>query len=201
MDRMDSTTVSRIWWSLTLRGLLAIFFGIVAFFFAGQTLLAMVLVFGVFAVLFGLTAIFIAVRAGETHQRWGWLAGSGAISIVAGSISFVWPGFTALTVVYLVGIWAILTGVAEMAFAFQWPDTLAHAWLIGISGAVSVVFGVLLALWPRVGALTLTWLVGVYAIIYGGLLLYYAYRLQELRHAAQAPTASGQRWPAQRAQK
>lgn len=114
----------------------------------------------------------------------GWLAVSGAISIVAGVISIVWPSLTALTVVYLVAIWAILSGVAEIAFAFQWPDTLAHAWLIGISGAVSVVFGVLLAIWPRVGALTVTWLVGVYAIIYGGLLLYYASRVQELRHAA-----------------
>ncbi len=201
MDRMDSKTVSRIWWSLTLRGILAIFFGVVAFFFTGQTLLAMVLVFGVFAVLSGVTAIIIAVRAGEAHQRWGWLAVSGAISIVAGVISIVWPGLTALTVVYLVAIWAILSGVAEIAFAFQWPDTLAHAWLIGISGAVSVVFGVLLAIWPRVGALTLTWLVGVYAIIYGGLLLYYAYRLRVLRHTTQAPTAIEQRWTAQRAQK
>jgi len=178
---MVAQIASRIRWSIALRGVLALLFGVIALFFTGQTLLALVLVFAVFAVLFGLTAVVMAVRAGETHHRWGWLVVSGLVSILAGIVSVVWPGLTALTMVYLVAIWAIVTGTAEVVFAFHWPDTLAQAWLMGISGMVSVFVGLLLAIWPRVGALTLTWLVGIYAIIYGALLLFYAYRLPGAR--------------------
>jgi uncharacterized membrane protein HdeD (DUF308 family) len=180
---MDSKTASRIWWSLVIRGVLAILFGIVAFIYTGQTLLALVFVFGVFAVLSGIATLVAAVRAGEAHQRWGWLAVSGILGIAAGIVAFVWPGITALAFVYLVAAWAILSGGAEIAFALAYPDTLAHPWLAGLSGLLSVVFGILLAVWPRSGVVTLTWLVGIYAIAYGATLLYYAYRLQEVRKA------------------
>lgn len=177
---MDTKTVSRIWWAMALRGVLAIVFGIVALFYTGQALLALILVFGVYAVLGGITAIVAAVRAGEAHLRWGWLAFSGIVGVAAGVVSFVWPSITALAVVFLVAAWAIVLGVAEIAFALQWPDTLAHPWLAAISGALSVVFGILLAVWPRSGAITLTWLLGIYAILYGASLLYYSYRLRTL---------------------
>jgi uncharacterized membrane protein HdeD (DUF308 family) len=181
---MDAKIVSRVWWSIALRGVLAILFGIVALFYTGQTLLALVYVFGVFAVLSGISALVAAVRAGEAHQRWGWLAASGLLSMAAGVVAFVWPGITALAAVLLVAAWAIVTGIMEIAFAVALPDTLAHSWLAGLAGALSVVFGLLLAVWPRAGAVTLTWLVGIYAIIYGATVLYYAYRLRLLRALA-----------------
>jgi uncharacterized membrane protein HdeD (DUF308 family) len=96
---MDSKIVSRIWWSLAFRGVLAILFGIVALIYTGQTLLALIYVFGVFAVLGGITSLVTAVRAGEAHQRWGWLAASGILSVAAGVVAFVWPGITALAFV------------------------------------------------------------------------------------------------------
>ncbi|HEV8193491.1 MAG TPA: HdeD family acid-resistance protein [Ktedonobacterales bacterium] len=190
---MDSKIVSRIWWSLAIRGVLAILFGIVAFFYTGQTLLALVYVFGVFAVLSGIATLIAAVRAGEAHQRWGWLAVSGILSVAAGIVAFAWPGLTALAVVYLVAAWAILTGGAEIAFALAFPDTLAHPWLAGLSGLFSVLFGLLLAVWPRAGAITLTWLVGIYAIAYGVTMLYYAYLLQGMRNDARSLSNLGQR--------
>lgn len=185
---MDSSMVSRIWWSIALRGVLAVLFGIVALFYTGSTLLALIYVFGVYAVLNGIFAIVAAVRAGEMHMRWGWLAFAGVVGVAAGIVAFVWPGLTALAVVYVVAAWAIISGVAEIAFAISWPDTLSHPWLAGISGIISVVYGVVLAVWPRSGAVALTWLLGIYAIAYGASLLYYAYRLrtvgQEVRMAA-----------------
>ena len=190
---MDSTIVSRIWWSLVVRGVLAILLGIVAFFFTGKTLLALIYVFGAFAVLSGIATIVMAVRAGEAHQRWGWLIVSGLVGVAAGIVAFVWPGLTALAVVYLVAAWAIIIGMAEIAFALAMPDTLAHPWSAGLSGFLSVVFGILLAVWPRAGAVTLTWLLGIYAIIYGVSLLYYANRLQALRSAMQAFGGAGRR--------
>jgi uncharacterized membrane protein HdeD (DUF308 family) len=190
---MDSKIVSRIWWALAIQGVLAIVFGIVAFFYTGQTLLALVYVFGVFAVLSGIASLVAAVRAGEAHQRWGWLAANGILSVAGGIVAFAWPGITALAFVYLIAAWAMVTGGAQIAFALAVPETLAHPWLAGFSGLLSVIFGILLAVWPRSGAVTLTWLLGIYAIAYGATMLYYAFLLQGFRHAAQALSDRGQR--------
>lgn len=183
---MDSKIASRIWWSLVIRGVLAIVFGIVALIYTGQTLLSLVLVFGVFAVLSGIASLVAAVRAGEAHQRWGWLAVSGLLSIAAGVMTFVWPGITALAFVLLIAAWAIFTGVMEITFALALPETLAHPWLMGFSGLLSVLLGIVLAVWPRAGAVSLTWLVGIYAIAYGATLLYYAYRTRGVQSTVEA---------------
>ncbi|HET8909556.1 MAG TPA: HdeD family acid-resistance protein [Ktedonobacterales bacterium] len=177
---MDTKIASGIQWWLGLRGVLAILFGIVAFFYTGQTLLALIYVFGVFAVLSGIMSLVAAVRAGEAHQRWGWLAASGILSVALGVVAFVWPGITALAFVFLVAAWAIFTGMLEIAFAFAMPGTLAHPFWAGFSGLLSVIFGILLAVWPRSGAVTLTWLLGIYAIANGITLLYYAFLLRSL---------------------
>ena len=193
---MDTKIVSRIWWALVLRGVLAILFGIIALIFTGQTLLVLVYVFGAFALISGITEIVTAVRAGEAHLRWGWLAVAGIVGVAAGIVSFVWPGITALALLFLIAAWALVTGVAEIVFALAWPDTLARPWLAALSGALSVVFGILLVVWPRSGVIALTWLVGIYAIIYGATRLYYAYRLQALRHEIRSPFGRGHGAPA-----
>ncbi len=183
---MEKETLKRVWWAIAIRGALAIVFGLVALFYTSATLRALVYVFGVFALLNGLFAIVAAVRAGEAHVRWGWLAVAGIAGVAAGVVSFVWPGLVALVFVYFVAAWAIIIGVAEIAFALQWPDTLPHPWLASLSGALSVLFGLLLAIWPRSGETALTWLIGIYAIIYGATLLYYGYRLQALGQEVRA---------------
>jgi uncharacterized membrane protein HdeD (DUF308 family) len=183
---MDSKAVSRIWWAIVLRGLLAVLFGILALAYSGQTLLAIIYAFGVFSLLTGVMQLITAVRAGEEHRRWGWLAVAGIAGVAAGVISFVWPGITALSLLFLIAAWAFVSGVAEIIFALSWPDTLANRWLAALSGALSIVFGFLLVIWPRSGLITLTWLVGIYAILYGVSQLYYAWRLQALSSEVQA---------------
>ena len=183
---MDTQVASGIQWWLALRGVLAILFGIVAFFYTSQTLLALIYVFGVFAVLSGILSLVAAVRAGEAHQRWGWLAASGLLSVALGVAAFVWPNLTALAFVYLVAAWAIFTGMLEIAFALALPGTLAHPFWAGLSGLLSVLFGILLAVWPRSGATTLTWLLGIYALANGITLLYYAFLLRSLRSGVQS---------------
>lgn len=197
---MDSKVASRIWWSLALRGALAILFGILAFVYTGQTLLALVYVFGAYAVVSGITSLVMAVRAGEAHQRWALLAVSGMLSVAAGVIAFVWPGITALAVVLLIAVWAITTGIMETTFALAAPGALPHRGLIAFSGILSVIFGTLLAVWPGAGAVSLTWLVGAYAIAHGATLLYYAFRLQGLRHDVESLRDVAQRVTGERAQ-
>jgi uncharacterized membrane protein HdeD (DUF308 family) len=197
---MDSKIVSGIWWSLVIQGALAILFGIVAFFYTGQTLVALVYVFGVFALLSGIATLIAAVRAGEAHQRWGWLAASGLLGVAAGVVSFVWPNPTAQAFVYLVAAWAIFSGVTEIAFALALPETLAHPFWAALSGALSVVFGVLLAVWPKSGETALVWLIGIYAIVYGLTLLYYAFLLQAVRSGARAISGAADRLASGQAQ-
>jgi uncharacterized membrane protein HdeD (DUF308 family) len=182
---MDAKIVSGIWWSLVIRGVLAILFGLVTFFYTGQTITALIYVFGVFALLSGAVTLVAAVRTGEAHRRWGWLAASGLISVAAGVVSLVNPNATALAFVYLVAAWAILSGVAEVAFALALPQTLAHPWLEALTGALSVLFGVLLAVWPKSGETALIWLIGIYAILYGASMLYHAFLLQAARTGVQ----------------
>jgi uncharacterized membrane protein HdeD (DUF308 family) len=193
---VDTKIVSRTWWALVLRGVLAIVFGIIALIFTGQTLLVLVYVFGAFALISGITEIVTAVRAGEAHMRWGWLAVAGIVGVAAGIVSFVWPGITALALLFLIAAWALVSGVAEIVFALAGPDTLAHPWLAALSGALSVVFGILLVVWPRSGVIALTWLVGIYAIIYGVTQFYYAYRLQAMRHEVRSLFGRGHGTPA-----
>lgn len=188
---MDSKIVSRIWWAMAVRGILAIVFGIIALIYTGQTLRALVYIFGAYALITGLMEIVTAVRAGEAHMRWGWLIFGGIVSVAAGIVSFVWPGITALALLFVIAAWALVSGVAEIIFALSWPDTLAHPWLAALSGALSVVFGILLVVWPRSGVIALTWLVGIYAIVYGVVQLYYAYRLQAFQHEVRASFGRG----------
>jgi hypothetical protein len=111
----------------------------------------------------------------------------------AGVICFVNPNITALAFVYLIAAWAILSGVAEITFAMALPQTMAHPWLTALSGALSVVFGVLVAVWPQSGAVALTWVIGIYAILNGVSLLYHAFLLQVARTGAQALGNAGER--------
>jgi uncharacterized membrane protein HdeD (DUF308 family) len=124
---------------------------------------------------------------------------SGIVGIAAGLVSFVWPDITALVLVYIIAAWAIVIGIAEIAFAMSWPDLFAHAWLVGISGLISIVFGILLAVWPRAGAISLTWLLGIYAIVYGALMLCYAIRLQMLGRAVEGLNPMRQQFTTQHA--
>jgi uncharacterized membrane protein HdeD (DUF308 family) len=119
---------------------------------------------------------------------------------VAGVACFVWPNPTALVFVYIIAAWAILSGVAEIAFAVAFPDTLAHPFWAGLSGALSVLFGVLLGVWPKSGETALVWLIGIYAILYGATMLYYAFLLQAARAGAHAITNAANRYASEQAQ-
>ncbi|WP_344839570.1 HdeD family acid-resistance protein, partial [Nonomuraea dietziae] len=96
-----------------------------------------------------------------------WLIISGVLGILAGIVAFVWPGITTLALLYVIAFWAIFTGVAEIFAGIRLRKTIDNEWMLIIGGLLSVVFGILLLTWPASGALALTWLIGVFAVIYG----------------------------------
>jgi len=176
-----SALLARNWWVIALRGALAILFGIIALFLPEATMLALVLLFAAYMLVDGVLAIVAGVRAARRHDRWGWLILEGAIDLIAGGIAVVWPLVTIVAFVWLLAAWAIVSGVILFAASFRL--NLAHGkWLMTLGGAVSVAWGVLLILWPLTVALVLTWWMAGYALFFGGVLLFLAFRLRRRLH-------------------
>ena len=173
--------LARNWWVIALRGVFAIIFGVIAVLLPGVTLAALVLLFAAYMLVDGVLALVAGLRAAERHERWGWLALEGIADLVAGVIAIVWPLITVLAFVYLMGVWAIVSGALLLSATIRLQ--LTHGkWLMGLGGVVSVIWGILLILMPIVGALVLTWWMGAYALFFGGALLVLAFRLRH-RHA------------------
>jgi uncharacterized membrane protein HdeD (DUF308 family) len=148
------------------RGIAAVLFGIIALVWPNLTLSALVLVFGVFAVISGITAIAAALRNTE-FPGWGWLLAEGILGVLVGVVALVWPGITALAFLYLLAAWAILTGIFELVAPLAFPMSGGRAVLTALAGVISIIFGILIAAQPSSGLLAVVWLIGVYAIVFG----------------------------------
>ena len=171
----------RNWWALAIRGVFGILFGLVAFLFPGITLGALILLFAGYAVVDGVFAVVAGVRAAEHHERWVALLIEGIAGIAAGVLALVWPALTAVVLLYLIAVWSVIRGALKIVAAIRLRRTIEGEWLLGLNGACSVLFGILLVVMPVIGLLTLVWLVGAYALLFGVLLLALAFRLRK-RH-------------------
>jgi uncharacterized membrane protein HdeD (DUF308 family) len=172
------TAVARNWWVLALRGLVAILFGILAFIWPGLTLLALVALFGAYALVDGIFSIVAAFSDQVGKQRWWVLLLEGLLGVATGILTFLWPSITAFALVYLIAAWAIVGGVLEIVAAIRLRQEIEGEWFLALSGVASIIFGVLMAIWPGTGALALVWLIGSYAIVFGVLMLALAFRLR-----------------------
>ena len=170
------------WWALALRGVIAILFGLAALLRPDIALGALILLFGAYALVdgvFAIVGVFRGTRAGT--PRWLLLL-EGVVSVLAGIIAFVYPGLTAIALLYLVAVWAIITGLAEIATAIRLRQEITGEWALILGGIFSVLFGVLLAVLPGVGILSLIWLIGAYAVVFGVLLLIVAFQVRGRDH-------------------
>lgn len=166
------------WWALALRGVVAILFGIAAFLRPDIALEALILLFGAYALVdgvFSIVGVFGGTRMGT--PRW-LLFVEGVVSILAGLIAFILPGLTAVALLYLVAAWAVITGIMQAATAIRLRQEIQGEWALIVGGALSVLFGLILAVLPAVGILSLIWLVGFYAVAFGVLLLIVALRVR-----------------------
>jgi uncharacterized membrane protein HdeD (DUF308 family) len=190
-------TLSRHWWAVALRGVAAILFGVLALVWPGITVFALVIVFGAYALVdgaFTLVAAFGDRDGGRTRDSRAWLFARGIAGIVTGIVAAFWPGITALALLWVIAIWAMVTGVFDIVAAIQLRKQMRREWLLALSGALSVLFGVLLVVWPAAGVLTLVALIGIAAIVFGITLLMLGLRLRrERRHD---PAAGHHRRPA-----
>ena len=169
------------WWTVVLRGIVAIAFGILALFAPTKAFLSLVVLFGVFAVIDGVLAFGLGIKERAYHP--GAMIARGATSLAAGLITLFWPNITAIALLFLIAAWAIVSGVIDIVMAIRLRSKIEHEWLLGIEGALSVGFGVLLLLAPLAGAVVLGLWVGAYALIFGGMLVEAGLRLRSYTHA------------------
>ena len=173
-------TLRRNWWLLALRGLAAVLFGVLAFAWPGITLLTLIWLFGAFALVNGILSLVLATKAPKGYPRFGSLILGGLLGILAGLLTFVMPGITALGLLILIAAWALVTGILEIVAAIKLRKTITGEWMLILAGLASVAFGVLLILQPAAGALVMVLWIGAYALVFGILLFVLAFKMRSL---------------------
>ena len=179
--------LARNWWALLVRGIAAVIFGILALAWPGSAWLAIAILFGAYAFVDGVFAIVAAVRAAETHERWLPFLIEGIIGIVIGGITFYDIRITILALYFTIAVWALLTGIMEIAAGIQLRKHVANeAWLI-LGGVLSILFAVLMWWRPVAGAVAVVWIIGIYAIVFGITMIGLSLRLRSHASHAIAP--------------
>jgi uncharacterized membrane protein HdeD (DUF308 family) len=163
-----------------LTGIVAILFGVLAFLRPGITLEALVLLFAFWALFDGVFALISSVGAAEAHEPWWPLVLMGLLGIAAGILTLKWPGITALALLLVIAFWSIFRGILEIVAAVRLRDLIPGEWWLIIAGIASIAFGVLLVIYPGSGLLAVVWLIGIYAVIYGIVMLMLSFRLKGL---------------------
>jgi uncharacterized membrane protein HdeD (DUF308 family) len=166
------------WWALTLRGVAAIIFGLIALIAPPSGVAALVLLFGIYALADGVLAVVAAVRAAKGGRPWGSLAIEGLVSLITGCLALLWPGITALAMVILIAWWSVITGIASIISAIRLRKEIEREWLLGLSGILSIALGVLLFLAPAAGLVVLSMWIGAYALVFGALMVALGLRLR-----------------------
>jgi uncharacterized membrane protein HdeD (DUF308 family) len=174
--------LTRSWWLLALRGIAAIIFGIVAWAWPGLTLAALVIVFGAYALVDGAFSVGSVIATRDRPANWPWLLLQGILGIIVGIGVIAWPDIGALSLLYVIAAWAIVTGVMQMIAAIELRREIEGEFWLGLGGLASVVFGILAFIFPGAGAVAVVWMIGIYAIIFGAAELALAFRLRDRAH-------------------
>jgi uncharacterized membrane protein HdeD (DUF308 family) len=172
--------MAKNWWAVVLRGICAVLFGALAWIWPGVTLGALVILWGVYAFTDGILAIASAF-SGASGKPWWVLAIEGVIGLGVAALTFFYPGLTAIGLLYLMAIWAITTGIFELAAAIRLRKEIEGEFWLGLAGLASVAFGVMLIARPGVGAVAVVWIIGSYAMLFGVLLVALGLRLKSVK--------------------
>ncbi len=171
-------SIANSWWLYALRGVAAIIFGVLALTRPGATVLALVLVFGFYAIADGVLAIVAAFQMRELAKDWWVVLLEGLAGILVGIIALVYPSVTAVALYLLIAFWAVFTGIMEIIAAIRLRHEIENEWSLILTGVLSIILGVVLVIFPLVGAVGLVWAIGIYAILFGLLMLYLAFTVR-----------------------
>lgn len=186
-----SEVLAESWWAVGLRGILGILFGLICLLTPGLAVEVFVILFAAYMLVDGVFAIAAGIKAARNGERWGLLILEGIVDLAAGLVAVLWPAITLVALIWLIAIWAIVTGALMLAGAFSL--NLDHGrWWLALGGIASVIFGILLVIEPLIGAVVLTLWIGAYAIVFGIFLLILAFQLhsKQEERARKAPAGA-----------
>src|SRR5829696_6766519 len=179
--RQRLNTLAANWRALALRGLVALLFGLVVLFWPGLVFAVLAILFGIYAVVDGAITFVPALRSSEQGaRRWLPLA-EGAVGVIAGLVALLLSGMTANGLVYVIVGWALATGILKTLTAILLRAEVANGWLLAGSGALSVLFGVLLAALAGSDVPFVAPFIGAFAVVVGMTLIVFAFRLRDRR--------------------
>jgi uncharacterized membrane protein HdeD (DUF308 family) len=183
MDTMESTgfanVLQRGWWRLLLRGLAAIAFGLIAWLRPGISLAALVIVFGLYALVDGILCVWMGIAGRKLNEDWWVLLLMGFIGIGVGLLTFSRPGITALGLLFYIAIWAIARGALEIVAAIHLRKEVKGEWRLVVAALASIALGVFLMASPARGVLALLWVIGLFAIVFGVMEVILAFRARK----------------------
>lgn len=171
------------WWVPLLRGIAAVLFGLMALIWPGLTVYALLIVFGAYAIFDGIMSIIIGFQRKTEDDRWWSWALDGFLSIVIGLMALFWPEATALAFVIWMAAWAVVAGIFRIVAAIRLRAEIEGEWALGLSGLLMVIWGVLMAMIPAAGLLSIAWLIGLFALLIGVVMIVLAFRLRGIRNA------------------
>lgn len=170
--------MNRNWWLYLVRGIIAVLFGIMALLWPAITIGVLVILFGAYVLIEGVLAVGSSLR---NHNEKGWwiLLLEGLAGIIIGIFTFFIPSLTAQILLLFIALWALVTGVLEIAAAVALRKDIQGEWILALSGIFSVLIGILLLASPGTGLLAIVWLIGLYAVVFGALLIYLGIKLRK----------------------
>ena len=171
-------SLTRNWGWVVLRGFVAILFGVLTLFNPGITLAALILLFGAYTLVDGIFMVITALAHRRGQARWVALLIGGLLGIAAGVVTFYMPGLTAVVLLAIIAVWAIITGMAELVAAIRLRKEITDEWIFALAGLLAVAFGVILIARPGPGALAMVLWIGAYALISGVMLVALGFRLR-----------------------
>jgi uncharacterized membrane protein HdeD (DUF308 family) len=177
----------RTWWSLLVRGLVAVLFGILAITWPEGILELLVRLLGILVLVVGIIATIGALTHRAESKRWLLVMIPGLIAIIIGIITVTWPDVFTRVIFFLIAVWAIVHGISEIHNAFKLRRDMQGEWMPILVGVVSVIFGIVLLVKPLTAGAVVTWVVGFCVLVLGVLWLILAFRARTL----QTPAGSG----------
>lgn len=183
-DMARTVALARWWWTFIVRGILAILFGVLAFFAPGLGIAVLVGLFAAWVIIDGIGNIIAGVRGRGRDRSWWLELLEGTVGIAAGLIALIFPAYAAQVLMILIAAWAIVTGVLEIVAAIRLRELISGEVWMGLAGVASILFGVILLVFPAAGALSLVWLISSFAIVFGIFLILLGWRLRGIHGLA-----------------
>jgi len=172
------------WWTVLLRGLTAVAFGLLTFAWPHLTITTLVLLFGFYALMHGVFSLMAALgNRQQTRSRW-LLALEGVVGLWAGIVTLRSPSTTAMVLIFFIWVWAIATGILRIVEAIRLRKEISGEVWLALSGVVTVLFGIILMVRPMVGLIGLVWVIAGYALIFGLFEIMLGFELRAVRHAS-----------------